>query len=112
MIKEGKFGPAGAIVLLAVSNVAGYSPYPRSLVERRTCRLITIGGFALPWPGLISCRCPEENPDNTIIEITEDGPALGITFNLITIAFFISVSFLLSAIPKPDHLALPKRRSA
>ncbi len=100
MIKEGKFGPAEAIVLLAVSNVARiFLPYPRSLVEMGgpAAWITPIGGFAVALAGAyIMSLLLKKNPDNTIIEITEEafGPALGITFNLITIAFFISVSFL------------------
>ncbi len=99
MIKEGKFGPAEAIVLLAVSNVARvFLPYPRHLVELggSAAWMTPIGGFAVTLIGVyLMWIILKKNPDQTIIEITEEalGPTLGITFNLITIAFFLSICF-------------------
>ncbi|MDD4335417.1 MAG: endospore germination permease [Desulfotomaculaceae bacterium] len=100
MIKEGKFGLAEAIILMAVSNVARvFLPYPRYLVELggSAAWMTPIGGLAVTLVGAyIMSLVLKKNPDNTIIEITEEafGSILGITFNLITIAFFISVCFL------------------
>ncbi len=100
MIKEGKFGPAEAIILLAVSDVARvFLPYPRHLIELGgpAAWMSPIGGFAIAMVGVyMMSLILKKNPDNTIIEITEEafGPALGITFNLLITAFFISVCFL------------------
>ncbi|NLJ77533.1 MAG: endospore germination permease [Peptococcaceae bacterium] len=100
MIREGKFGPAEAVILLAASNVARvFLPYPGLLIEMAgpAAWMTPIGGFVLALIGIyVMSLVLKKNPDNTIIETTEDafGPVLGITFNLITTIFLMSVCFL------------------
>lgn len=100
MIKEGNFGVAEAIILFSVSNIARvFLPYPRYLAELGgpAAWMTPIGGLIVALAGVyIMTLVLKKNQDYTIIEITEEafGPVLGMIFNLIITAFFISVSFL------------------
>lgn len=97
MIKAGSFGPAEAIILLAISNIARvFLPYPRQLVE-----IGASASWMTPLVGLLAALAGfyvmylvlRKNPDQTVIEITEQafGPVVGILLNLVTVVFFIAV---------------------
>lgn len=100
MIKEGKFGPSEAIILLAVSNIARiFLPYPRFLIELGgpAAWMTPIGGLAAALAGVYLMSLVLKNsPDKTIIEITEEafGPVVGIALNLVIITFLLSVSMI------------------
>jgi len=101
MIKEGTFGPAEAIVLLALSSLSrGFLSYPRSLVEIAgpAAWMTPLGGLAVALVGvyLISLVF-KRNPGYTIIETTEQafGPFIGTALNvLIVVSAFEMVGAL------------------
>lgn len=98
MVKEGTFGPAEAIILLAVSNIARvFLPYPRYLVEigGSAAWMTPIGGLFVTLAGVyLMSLVLNKKPDHTIIEITEEafGPFLGIALNIVIVSFFMAVS--------------------
>lgn len=100
MIREGSFGPAEAVILLAISNIARFFlPYPRSLAEiGGTAAWLTLpGGLVIALAGVyVMSVILNKYPDKTIIEITEEvfGPVLGTVFNLVTFSFFLAVGAL------------------
>ncbi len=100
MVKEGTFGPAEAVLLLAVSNIARiFLPYPRYLVEigGSAAWMTPIGGLLVALVGVyLMSLVLNKNPDHTIIEITEEafGPFMGIAINMVIVSFFIAVSTL------------------
>lgn len=100
MIKEGKFGPAEAIILLVIANTARiFLPYPRMLVEigGPAAWMTPLGGLAIALAGVfVFSRVLDKSPDKTIIEITEEafGPVAGTLLNLVTILFFLAVGSL------------------
>jgi len=99
-IKEGPFGIAEAVILLAISNIARiFLPYPSYLAEigGSAAWMTPLGGLVIALAGVyIVSLLLKKSPDNTIIEVTEDafGPVIGIVLNLVTIAFFMAVSSL------------------
>lgn len=100
MIKTGTFGPAEAIILLAISNIARmFLPYPRQLIKfgASAAWLTPLGGLIVALAGFyLMYLVLKKNPGHTVIEITEQafGPVVGTVFNLITIGFFIAVGAL------------------
>lgn len=100
MIKEGKFGLAEAIILLAVSNIARiFLPYPRYLVELggSAAWMTPIGGLLVALAGVyLMSLVLNKNPNHTIIEINEKvfGPFMGIVINIVIVFFFLTVSAL------------------
>ena len=100
MIKEGAFGPAEAIILLAISNIARlFLPYPRSLVEigGSAAWMTPLGGLVIALAGVyVMSVILNKYPGKTIIEITEEafGPVVGTLLNLVTVSFFMAVGSL------------------
>ncbi|MDR9787120.1 MAG: endospore germination permease [Peptococcaceae bacterium MAG4] len=100
MIREGSFGPAEAVILLAISNIARFFlPYPRSLAEigGPAAWLTLPGGLLIVLAGVyVMSVILNKYPGKTIIEIIEEvfGPVLGTVFNLVIFAFFLSVGAL------------------
>ena len=100
MIREGTFGPAEAVILLAISNIARFFlPYPRNLVEiaGSAAWMTLLGGLVLALAGIyVMSVILNKYPGKTIIEITEEvfGPAVGMLFNLVTVSFFLAVGTL------------------
>jgi len=100
IVKEGTFGPAEAIILLAISSSARmFLTYPRSLVETAgsAAWLTPLGGLAVALAGVyVMSLVLKKNPDKSIVEITEEawGPVIGTVFNLVTVTFFMAVSAL------------------
>ncbi len=100
MIREGTFGPAEAVILLAISSIARFFlPYPGSLAEiAGTAAWMTpLGGLVIALAGIyVMSVILNKYPDQTIIEITEEvfGPVVGTLFNLVTVSFFLAVGTL------------------
>lgn len=100
MIKTGSFGPAEAIILLAISNIARmFLPYPGILTETGASAawMMPLGGLAIALAGFyLMYLVLKKNPGQTVIEITEQafGSVVGILFNLVTVGFFIAVGAL------------------
>jgi len=100
VIREGSFGPAEAIILLAISNTARiFLPYPRHLAEigGSAAWMTPFGGLLIALAGIyVMSLVLKNDPGDTIIEITENtlGPVAGTALNLITVIFFLAVSAL------------------
>lgn len=100
MTKEGSFGPAEAIILLAISNIARmFLPYPRLLNEigASAAWMTLLGGLVVALVGFyLMYLVLKKNPGQTIVEITEDtfGPVVGMSINLVIVVFFIAVGSL------------------
>jgi spore germination protein (amino acid permease) len=100
MNKTGSFGPAEAIILLAISNIARvFLPYPRLLTEigASATWMTPLGGLVVALFGIyLMYLVLKKKPGHTIIEITEHafGPVLGTLINLLTVVFFIAVGTL------------------
>jgi spore germination protein (amino acid permease) len=100
MIKAGSFGPAEAIILLAISNIARiFLPYPRRLLEigASASWMTPLGGLIAVLIGFyLMYLVLRKNPGQTVIEITEQafGPVVGTFLNLVTVGFFIAVGAL------------------
>lgn len=100
MNKMGSFGPAEAIILLAISNIARiFLPYPRLLTEigASAAWMTPLGGLVVALAGFyLMYLVLTKNPGQTIIEITEQffGPVAGTLLNLVTVGFFIAVGSL------------------
>ncbi|HBC93718.1 MAG TPA: hypothetical protein DCZ10_12700 [Pelotomaculum sp.] len=100
MIKSGSFGPAEAIILLAISNIARiFLPYPRLLTEigATAAWMTPLGGLVVALVGFyVMYLVLRKNPGQSIIEITEQafGPVVGVLLNLVTVFFFIAVGAL------------------
>jgi spore germination protein KB len=100
MNKTGSFGPAEAIILLAISNIARiFLPYPRQLLEAGASAawMTPLGGVVVAMIGVyLMYLVLKKNPGQTIVEITEQafGPVVGTLLNLITVGFFIAVATL------------------
>ncbi len=98
--KKNSFGPAEAIIMLAISNSARvFLPYPRNLVEigGSAAWMTPFGGLVIALAGVyVMSLVLKKNPGETIIEITEKafGPFIGTVLNLITVTFFLAVSAL------------------
>ncbi|MDD4238374.1 MAG: endospore germination permease [Desulfotomaculaceae bacterium] len=97
MIKAGSFGPAEAIILLTISNIARiFLPYPRQLVEigASAAWMTPLGGLVVALAGFyVMYLVLRKNPEQTVVEITEQafGPVLGTLLNLFTVGFFLAV---------------------
>ncbi|TEB14312.1 Spore germination protein YndE [Pelotomaculum sp. FP] len=100
MVKSGSFGPAEAIILLAISNIARiFLPYPRLLTEigATAAWMTPLGGLVAALVGFyVMYLVLRKNPGQSIIEITEQafGPVAGVLLNLVTVGFFIAVGAL------------------
>ncbi len=104
MLREGKFGLAEMVVLLAMSNMARiFMTYPRSLVEVAgpAAWLTPLPGLALALLGVyFFWLLLKPHPDKTIVEITESalGPVIGTFINVIYVIFFLAVGITFSRI--------------
>jgi len=91
MIREGKFGPAEAIVLLALSSLSrNFLSYPRLLVEIAgpAAWMTPFGGLVLVLVGIyLISLVLKKNPGHTIIETTEQafGPFIGTAVNVLIV---------------------------
>lgn len=104
MLREGKFGLAEAVVLLAMSNMARiFMTFPRGVVELAgpAAWLTSLPGLALALLGVyIFWLLLKPHPGKTIVEITESalGPVLGTVFNVVYVVFFLAVGITFSRI--------------
>jgi len=89
IIKEGRFGPGEAIVLLGISSMARiFLPYPRLLVDigGPAVWMMPLGGLAAALTGIyLMSLVLKKSPGSTIIEITEQafGPFIGMAVNIL-----------------------------
>lgn len=97
MIREGKFGPGEAIILLGVTSIARiFLSYPRSLVEiaGAAAWMTPLGGLILILGGIyILSLVLKKSPGNTLVEINElaFGPVLGLAVNILFIVMVLEL---------------------